>query len=188
MRLHAHRGDAERTARIAGEERLATLRSCHHARGDGYCEATDFEPLRADRHVVRAAFAQRDRTEMQPCPRLERQAQCRQRPVVVDRERRSVRRRVEHRHQPIGSLDLASAPRAQQLARRAVVRNPMRSIRGVADDLGNAGAVDDIGQQKGAVFIHVAAIRASREAERRRAGNCWRRNRPTRRSRRSRRD
>ena len=91
---------------------------------------------------------------MQPGARLQRWLHGPQRRVIGLRVGDGVVGLLEHQQHAVGLVDLQAAVARQQLARGAVVRRPDDGHGGIAQCLGQRGAVDDIGEQESADFGH----------------------------------
>ena len=154
VRLHTQQGAAERASRVTGEQRLAAQRRGHHPGRDRLGQPVHVESLGAGGHVVGAALAHPERADVDAGPRDERQTERGDGAVVGECETRGVGGGIEHSKQAVGLFDLAATPCAQQVARGAIVGDPVRGHGGVAQGFGDAGAVDHVGQQKGADFAH----------------------------------
>ena len=85
---------------------------------------------------------------------LHRRIERRQRVVVGEGVVGRIGHGVEHQQQAVGLVDLPAAPGEEQIARHPVVGEPLRRRRGIAELLGQPGAVDDVGQEQGAQLGH----------------------------------
>jgi hypothetical protein len=148
-RLDALRNHAQREAGVGAQQRLPAEGDRHHPCGDRQRQAVDLDRLGAAGNVGGAVLAQRHRADMQAGTGLERQPECGQCAMVGQRVADRIGGPVEQQQHAVGLVDLAAAPDRQQVARGPVVGGPECRHRGVAERLGQPGAVDDIGQQQG---------------------------------------
>ena len=161
MRMQLRHRSAERPAGVLRHQDLAAIGDRHHARRRGLGRTVHLERLGAAGHIGAAVLAQHDRTHMQPGARAQRWFEPRQRPLVGQRISDRVAGGVEQQQHAVGLVDFAAAPMRQQVARQPVVGGPQAGAGGVAERLGELGAVHHVGQQKCFQFAHaqLASIR-----------------------------
>ncbi|MBS0446180.1 MAG: hypothetical protein JSR59_09545 [Proteobacteria bacterium] len=131
------------------QQRLSSDCDPHHPRRDRFGQPIDIQRFRPRCHVLRRGFAQRHLADMNPGPRQQRRIDLPERPVIGLRIADGVGGAVEQQHEPVALVDFAPAPLAQQVARKPVVLLPHLRHRGIAELLGDARAVDDVGHQQG---------------------------------------
>ena len=157
VRHHLQRGLAEAFQSALRQQGLPTARQHHHACGDRLRQAFDFERLGAARDVGLGVLAQDDRAHVQAGACLQRHRQTCQGAVVRHRVGDRVGGRLEQQQHAVGLVDLATAPGVEQPARHPVVRGPHLGHRGVAQLLGQLGAVHHVGQEQRPDFTHRSA-------------------------------
>ncbi len=91
---------------------------------------------------------------MEPGARGERGIECLDRTVVRDRVRDGIGGGLEQEEEPVGLVDLSAAVDREEIARDPVVRGPEPRHRGVAQALGERGAVHDVGEEQRAFDAH----------------------------------
>jgi len=91
---------------------------------------------------------------VQPRSRLHRAAVAGERAVVSEHVAHGVGGGGEQEQHAVAFIDFATAPLGQEVARQAIVTDPQRRHRRVAEGLPQTGAVDDVREKDGADLFH----------------------------------